>query len=263
MPILSNLHNSPRKRREKKEDELASKWTVTVYWGRSWSKMFNLDTSWIQSRGMQSTVCIVQALMNLESLTNMINVMWTSTYLKRKQWYRTWLWMRMGWKPVLRSPATSGFQLIQLQTLETPFKMYTIFIILQKWKKKKKTIGELKQRHGQNQPSPSAPWPGSTNFPPSIHTLAQCLAFSSASHLCRRMITTVLLLQRLQSRCKPVSNSKGRKKSAWRPLWSESLLPKYRASCEDHTWEPWASDALPSFSGGSPQSSTYYLHWRA
>jgi len=25
MPILSNLHNSPRKRREKKEDELASK----------------------------------------------------------------------------------------------------------------------------------------------------------------------------------------------------------------------------------------------
>lgn len=154
MPILSNLHNSPRKRREKKEDELASKWTVTVYWGRSWSKMFNLDTSWIQWRGMQSTVCVVQALMNLESLTNMINVMWTSTCLKRKQWYRTWLWMGMGWKPVLRSPATSGFQLIQLQTLETPFKMYTIFIILQKWKKKK---NDYRGTQAEARPEPAFP----------------------------------------------------------------------------------------------------------
>lgn len=72
--------------------------------------------------------------MNLESLTNLslINVMWTSTYLKSKQGYRTWLWMGMGRKPVLRSPATSGLQLKQLQTLKTPFRIYTIFIILQK-----------------------------------------------------------------------------------------------------------------------------------
>lgn len=148
--------------------------------------------------------------------------MWTSTYLKSKQGYRTWLWMGMGRKPVLRSPATSGLQLKQLQTLKTPFRIYTIFIILQKWKKM--TVGEVKHRQGQGQPSPSAPGPGSTNFPPSIPTLAQRLALRSSSHLRRRMITTVLLLQRLQSRGNTVSNSEERK-SAWRPLWSESLLP--------------------------------------
>ena len=178
--------------------------------------------------------------------------MWTSTYLKSKQGYRTWLWMGTGRKPVLRSPATSGFHLKQLQTLETPFRIYTIFIILQKWKKM--TVGEVKHRQGQGQPSPSAPGPGSTNFPPSIPTPAPGLALHSSSHLCRRMITTVLLLQRLQSRGNTVSNSKERK-SAWRPCGQ-------RACCQAQSllWGPRlitpASDALPSFPGGSPQSSS-------
>ena len=94
------------------------------------------------------------------------------------------------------------------------------------------TVGEVKHKQGQGQSSPSAPGPGSTNFPPSIPTPAPGLALHSSSHLCRRMITTVLLLQRLQSRGNTVSNSKERK-SAWRPCGQ-------RACCQAQSllWGP-------------------------
>lgn len=46
--------------------------------------MINLNIKYF-ARGMQSIVCVVLPLMNLLSLTNVINVIWTSIHLKRKQ----------------------------------------------------------------------------------------------------------------------------------------------------------------------------------